>query len=121
MRRLAVLCGLLLFAPVADATILTAQVGTLATYTGTTTGTSADSVMADGTHAICFLAKLTSTGTVAIEQSIDNGTTWTAITGGSATATGTICLADPLGLYRSNVTANGSGVTVKWRFAGKGG
>lgn len=87
--------------------------GTL--FTGTGTGASTDSVqMERGDKAIVIQVVLATTGTVAVQASLDGGTTYTTLPNGSITTTSVTPFADVAGLIRVNVTANGSGASVHY-------
>lgn len=112
--------------------VLATQIGTLGTFTGNGQ-TSSDTLMGDGCEVIYFLYTSTgaATNTLALEQSLDNGTTWITVTNanhgfvGAATtssqspATGSpvsFGLVYPVGLYRAKSTAHNAGThTVQWR------
>lgn len=110
--------------------VLTTQIGTLATFTGTGTGT--DTLQGDGCEALYFLYTSTgaATNTLKLQRSLDNGTTWIDVAATSHTLLGTNAstlspasgtpvefgLAYPVGLYRAVCTAHNAGThTVQWR------
>lgn len=70
----------------------------------------------DATHATAMVVQATigTTATVTVEQSLDDGATWTTISGSTMTATGKISIATPVGWYRTNITAYTSGAVTTW-------
>ena len=87
------------------------------------TGASAESVNCDTAPAVNFLYTISGTGTVKMQQSIDDGDTWTDVASSSSSTDGAvIAVTDPIGNYRPNVTALSSGtITVSWRKSHAGG
>jgi len=111
--------------------VLATQIGTLATFTGTATGT--DTLMGDGCEFLNILYTSTgaATNTVRLERSLDNGTTWVQVAATTHTFLGTktdssqnvatgspveFGILYPSGLYRAVCSAHNAGThTVQWR------
>lgn len=104
--------------------VLTGQFGTLATFTGTATGT--DSVHGDSylVLAVHYTTTGAAGGTIELQQSLDNGTNWVTVASSSQTPTNAtsplggkaVIVSNPVGLYRAACTAHTNGThTVTWR------
>lgn len=114
--------GLVLWSGLAWGATLTGQWGTMAAVTSQ--AATADQVCGcEGSRAAVFLFDETAGGgatfTGNLQQSIDNGTTWTDVSGSGTSTDGTLVAVNaPVGCYRFELSACSScSVTVKYRCA----
>lgn len=103
----------------AGPTVLTTEWGTFDAVT-TTTNASQRVCVCDGRRAVVFMYDLTgSSFTANLQQSIDNGTNWTDVSGSSSsTDLAMIGINNPVGCYRFELSAASSAsVTMTYRCA----
>lgn len=110
---LACLAVLVCFASVGRADVLTTRAGTLASAQ-TSTGVSANSVVADGATALYVEYVITGTASVLLRQMIPGGTNALPVVDSTQTANVILKIDKPAGVFDASSTISSGTVTVKY-------